>query len=110
MNAVIRGPKRVIIPKNETRMGAIPRRMPSANHKDEAIHESYHSKYSVSANHEDEAVHKAFHSEHSTSFNHIAEEETQSENSFAIQEEEPTSKPTSKAGMREAQRESGLHH
>ena len=50
-------------------MGAIPRRMPSANHKDEAIYE---------------AIHKAFHLEHSTSANHIAEEETQSEDSFAI--------------------------
>ena len=73
-------------------MGAIPRRIPSANHKDEAIHEAAHE-----AVHE--AFYKAFHSEHSTSANHVtAEEETQPEDSSAIQEEEPTSK----ARMREA--------
>ena len=50
------------------------------------------------ANYEDEAIYKAFYLEHSTSTNYIAEEETQLEDSFAIQEEEPTSK----VRMREA--------
>ena len=53
-------------------MGAIPRRMPSANHK--AYHEAVY-----------EAVYEAFHSEYSTSPNHVtAEEETQPEDSSTI--------------------------
>ena len=55
-------------------MGAIPRRMLSANHEanyeDEAIHKSFHLKHLVSA------AYKAFHLEYSTSSNHTVEEET----------------------------------